>query len=76
MYCCKCTIKIVGHFYTDFDGQGNFKPYCESCYNSDVTSRWPNIKPWGTEIKDAKCECGAEKVGSNKHSSWCGRDGD
>ena len=23
------------------------------------------------EISNKKCECGSEKVGSNKHSGWC-----
>tara|TARA_R110000824_G_scaffold197894_2_gene381605 strand:+ start:142 stop:501 length:360 start_codon:yes stop_codon:yes gene_type:complete len=26
---------------------------------------------FGEDIKDKKCECGSEKVNSNRHSSWC-----
>jgi len=76
MDCCKCHNKIMGHFYTDFDQQGNFKPYCESCYSNKVVNSWPNIKPWGTPTEEAKCECGAEKVNSNGHSSWCPKNGE
>lgn len=71
MTCYKCLTKIASYFYTDFDQQGNFKPYCESCYNIEVTSVFPNIKPWGTKVEDVRCECGSEVVGSNSHSSWC-----
>lgn len=35
--------------------------------------RWFLDKKEVSEILVAKCECGAEAVGSSGHSSWCGK---
>jgi hypothetical protein len=28
---------------------------------------------WFDEVSELKCECGAESIGVNNHSSWCGK---